>query len=252
MWYGYPDPLAGGTCNIAPQASGLANRRVATNSPIFGGRPLVRDIAVPFVSQLDSSTWNWPVIWATAVASGAMLLFFIFTMRKDARTATATGSKGPRSDARPSSSGPKNPVEILFKAAYPESEHALVIARWMKSKRCSRFDAMRFAVEEWRAEQAKAIPMPDLSSPNSKPYIPPSQRDGSAKRSVDEGGASALAAQSRSYDESERDFNLVFAIKSRVDKEHMIAHWRKFHGGSREAAMKALVDEWRRDNRSWR
>ncbi len=63
---------------------------------------------------------------------------------------------------------------------------------------------------------------------------------------------SASPREKSTYDEIEREFNLVFAMKSRVDKERMITHFRNFHGGSRVDAMRRLVEQWRKDNRSWR
>jgi hypothetical protein len=56
----------------------------------------------------------------------------------------------------------------------------------------------------------------------------------------------------KSYNEAEREFNSVFALKSRVDKESMINHLRKVHGGTREQAMRRAIEDWQKDNRSWR
>jgi hypothetical protein len=56
----------------------------------------------------------------------------------------------------------------------------------------------------------------------------------------------------KAYNEAEAEFTSVFALKSRVDREAMIAHIRKAHGGTREQAMRRAVEEWRTDNRSWR
>jgi hypothetical protein len=68
-------------------------------------------------------------------------------------------------------------------------------------------------------------------------------------------GAWAMPDQSRisaSYNEAERAFKSVFAMKSMADREALIAQVRKVHGGTREQAMQRAVQEWQRDNRSWR
>jgi hypothetical protein len=99
--------------------------------------------------------------------------------------------------------------------------------------------------------------MPDLSSPNSIPYVPPWQKDRDWKTRAAQPASSSGAqgtvpsdSKSLSYDAAERDFKNVFAIKSQVDKEQIIRHWRNVHGGSREDAMRRLVEQWRHDNRS--
>jgi hypothetical protein len=52
------------------------------------------------------------------------------------------------------------------------------------------------------------------------------------------------------FDAVEKEFNNVFAMQGRVDKERMITLSRRTHGGTRAETMRRLVDQWRRDNRS--
>lgn len=103
-----------------------------------------------------------------------------------------------------------------------------------------------------------AFAMPDLSSPDSIPYVPPWQKDLNWKtRAVQTANSSSPQGDVQpdleppSYEAVERDFKNVFAMKSQVDKEQLIRHWRNIHGGSREDAMRRLVEQWRHDNRSW-
>jgi hypothetical protein len=63
---------------------------------------------------------------------------------------------------------------------------------------------------------------------------------------------SSRQATNDSYDAIEREFKNVFALQSMSDREHMIRQWLSVHGGSREGAMQRLVENWRKDNRSWR
>lgn len=98
--------------------------------------------------------------------------------------------------------------------------------------------------------------MPDLSSPDSVPYVPPWQKDRNwktrATQTADSSPPQATVqpvSKTHTYDAVERDFKNVFAMKSRVDREQMILHWKNVHGGSREDAMRRLVEQWRHDNR---
>jgi hypothetical protein len=66
-------------------------------------------------------------------------------------------------------------------------------------------------------------------------------------------GAWAMPDQSKiqsDYDAVEKEFNNVFAMQGRVDKERMITASRRTHGGTRAETMRRLIDQWRRDNRS--
>jgi hypothetical protein len=103
------------------------------------------------------------------------------------------------------------------------------------------------------------IAMPDRSSSDSEPYVAPSQRDAMWRsrvaanaRQAQTNARAAAEAKSSAYDAAERGFHNVFAMKSRFDREHMVKDWQKVHGGSREDAMMRLVENWQRDNRSWR
>jgi hypothetical protein len=71
--------------------------------------------------------------------------------------------RGRRAVAR--ETGALSPIEVDFNNAYKAFERAPVIARWMKMKRCSRLDAMRFATEDRKRTQAKPR-IEDESAPN--------------------------------------------------------------------------------------
>jgi len=112
-----------------------------------------------------------------------------------------------------------------------------------------------------RASRGKAsqgpvvFAMPDLSSPGSVPYVPSWQKDSNWKAQAQTASSSGQQdtvlsdSGTHVYDAVERDFKNIFAIKSRADKEQMIGSWRNIHGGSREDAMRRLVEQWRHDNR---
>jgi hypothetical protein len=50
----------------------------------------------------------------------------------------------------------------------------------------------------------------------------------------------------------EKEFKSVFAIKADSDRERMVAAYMQDRGLTRSEAMQLLIDQWRRDNRTWR
>ncbi|WP_143035328.1 hypothetical protein [Bradyrhizobium sp. Rc2d] len=95
--------------------------------------------------------------------------------------------------------------------------------------------------------------MPDLSNPNSYRTFPRrNETDAGTMNNVHRSihVKVTFGDNSGQKDNIEQSFLNVFAIKSAADRERMIAHWMSHHGGSRTDAMRILVEQWRRDNRS--